>query len=208
MRKGPFLVEWWPSSAKLVLNKKWGEGVHCHDYKQALRVIEESSHRWLPEIEQPRFKQQHLTLSFTDCRKKPVADEPDGCLPETMESLFGVQFEIESSIKKHLGGGPTSLWDKLVESSLKIGATGCDGILMKEVENCTERFLEKMGDGELRALWQETENGPMAIEQGFDEPERVEMVHDIALDINQAIVEGICEEALGLLKERKLRKKA
>jgi hypothetical protein len=208
MRKGPFLAEWWPSSAKLVLDKKWGEGIHCHDYKQALTVIEESSRRCLREIGQPGFKLQHLTLSFTDCRKKPVADEPDGCLPETLGSLFGVQFEIETSVKKHLGESQTSLWDKLVESSLKIDAAGCDGILMKEVENRTERFLGKMGDGELRMLWQETENGALAIEQGFDEPERVETVHDIALDINQAIVDGICEEARGLLKERKLPSKA
>jgi len=208
MRKDPFLAEWWPSSAKLVLNKKWEEGIHCHDYKQALMVIEESSRRCLPEIEHPGFKQHHLTLSVTDCRKKPVAEEPDGCLPETMGSLFGLQFEIETSIKKHLGEGRTSLWDKLVESSLKIGATGCDGILMKEVENRIERSLRKMGDGELRILWQETENGAMAIEQGFDEPERMEMVHDIALDINQAIIDGICEEARRLLKERKLRKRA
>jgi len=109
IRKGSFLAEWWPSSAKLVLNKNWEEGVHCHDYKQALRVIAESSHRWIPEIEQPRVKQQDLTLGFADCRKKPVADEPDGCLPETMGSLFGIQFEIETSIKKPFGGGRTSL---------------------------------------------------------------------------------------------------
>jgi len=79
---------------------------------------------------------------------------------------------------------------------------------MKEVQNRTEKFLRKTGDGELRTLWQETENGAMTIEQGFDEPDRVEMVHDIALDINQAIVEAICEEARTLLKEKKLRRKA
>ncbi len=29
------LVEWWPSSAKLVLNKQWSKGIHCHDWQQA-----------------------------------------------------------------------------------------------------------------------------------------------------------------------------
>jgi hypothetical protein len=36
-----FLAEWWPSSAKLVIGKSWQHGIHCHDYKQALDVIED-----------------------------------------------------------------------------------------------------------------------------------------------------------------------
>ena len=39
---GSFLAEWWPSSAKLVIGKKWHDGIHCHDYKQALKIIEDS----------------------------------------------------------------------------------------------------------------------------------------------------------------------
>jgi hypothetical protein len=39
---GYFLAEWWPSSAKLVIGKKWHHGIHCHDYKQVLKVIEDS----------------------------------------------------------------------------------------------------------------------------------------------------------------------
>ena len=38
---GCFLAEWWPSSATLVIGKKWHNGIHCHDYKQALKVIED-----------------------------------------------------------------------------------------------------------------------------------------------------------------------
>ncbi len=38
---GGFLTEWWPSGAKLVIGKKWHDGIHCHDYKQALKVIED-----------------------------------------------------------------------------------------------------------------------------------------------------------------------
>lgn len=34
-----YLAEWWPSSAKLVFDKKWKAGVHVHDWEQALRVI-------------------------------------------------------------------------------------------------------------------------------------------------------------------------
>lgn len=29
------IVEWWPSSAKMVCDKKWKNGVHVHDYEQA-----------------------------------------------------------------------------------------------------------------------------------------------------------------------------
>ena len=39
---GSLLAEWWPSSAKLVIGKKWHDGIHCHDYKQALKIIEDS----------------------------------------------------------------------------------------------------------------------------------------------------------------------
>jgi hypothetical protein len=38
---GRFLAEWWPSSAKLVTGKCWQDGIHCHDYKQVLKVIED-----------------------------------------------------------------------------------------------------------------------------------------------------------------------
>lgn len=34
------VVEWWPSSGKLAIGKQWKEGIHCHDYKQLLKVLE------------------------------------------------------------------------------------------------------------------------------------------------------------------------
>ena len=39
---GVFLAEWWPSSAKLVIGKCWHAGIHCHDYTQVLKVIQDS----------------------------------------------------------------------------------------------------------------------------------------------------------------------
>ena len=36
-------AEWWPSSAKLVFDALWGDGIHVHDYEQALRII---ARRW------------------------------------------------------------------------------------------------------------------------------------------------------------------
>ncbi len=39
LTKGQFLAEWWPSSAKLVINKKWYGGTHCHDFQQTLKTI-------------------------------------------------------------------------------------------------------------------------------------------------------------------------
>lgn len=35
-----FLLEWWPSSAKIVINKKWNKGIHCHDHLQMLEILE------------------------------------------------------------------------------------------------------------------------------------------------------------------------
>ncbi len=45
---GDFLAEWWPSSAKLVIGKRWHDGIHCHDYKQALKIIENAYRKRQP----------------------------------------------------------------------------------------------------------------------------------------------------------------
>jgi hypothetical protein len=37
--KGKNVVEWWPSSAKMVVNKKWKDGLHVHDYKQVIAML-------------------------------------------------------------------------------------------------------------------------------------------------------------------------
>ena len=37
--KGKRIVEWWPSSAKLVVQKRWTKGVHVHDYEQAKQRV-------------------------------------------------------------------------------------------------------------------------------------------------------------------------
>ena len=42
MRRKKVLVEWWPSTAKLVINKNWRGGIHCHDYH---KVIEQLSRK-------------------------------------------------------------------------------------------------------------------------------------------------------------------
>ena len=33
------LAEWWPSSAKLVFEKRWNQGWHCHDVNQVREVL-------------------------------------------------------------------------------------------------------------------------------------------------------------------------
>ncbi len=33
------IIEWWPSSAKVVVNKNWKRGIHCHDYEQFIEII-------------------------------------------------------------------------------------------------------------------------------------------------------------------------
>lgn len=41
MKKGDRVAEWWPSSAKLVLGRKYGSGIHTHDVEQAIRLLGE-----------------------------------------------------------------------------------------------------------------------------------------------------------------------
>ncbi len=33
--------DWWPRSAKLIIDCQWKKGIHCHDYTQFIKVIEE-----------------------------------------------------------------------------------------------------------------------------------------------------------------------
>ena len=40
-------AEWWPSSAKLVFNRQYHKGVHCHDYSQVLKALAD---RWGLEL--------------------------------------------------------------------------------------------------------------------------------------------------------------
>ena len=40
---GFVFVEWWPANARLVFNGRDGEGVHCHDYQQLLKALEEGA---------------------------------------------------------------------------------------------------------------------------------------------------------------------
>ena len=37
-------AEWWPSTAKLVLNRDYNNGIHAHDWKQVVKVLSE---RWI-----------------------------------------------------------------------------------------------------------------------------------------------------------------
>ena len=39
MTRGRHIAEWWPSSAKLVINKRWDRGSHCHDGGQVRDVL-------------------------------------------------------------------------------------------------------------------------------------------------------------------------
>ena len=37
------IAEWWPSSAKLVFQKQYQQGIHCHDYQQVMVAL---TKRW------------------------------------------------------------------------------------------------------------------------------------------------------------------
>ena len=39
IKKKNILIEWWPSSAKLVINKEWYNSIYCHDYLQLIDLL-------------------------------------------------------------------------------------------------------------------------------------------------------------------------
>ena len=39
-RLGRTMIEWWPSTAKVVMDKAWNQGIHCHDWQQFRGLIE------------------------------------------------------------------------------------------------------------------------------------------------------------------------
>lgn len=40
--RGEVIVEWWPSSAKCVINKNWRQGIHTHDVGQLQLILQEA----------------------------------------------------------------------------------------------------------------------------------------------------------------------
>lgn len=36
------MIEWFPSTGKLVVGKSWKQGIHCHDVEQLLETLEET----------------------------------------------------------------------------------------------------------------------------------------------------------------------
>jgi hypothetical protein len=50
---GDARVEWWPSSAKLVVDKRFNAGIHCHDYEMAANIVAEHF-----GVEPPRWREQ------------------------------------------------------------------------------------------------------------------------------------------------------
>lgn len=44
-----FVVEWWPSSAKLVIQRKYNAGIHTHDAVQVMKIIGPRYEAWKRE---------------------------------------------------------------------------------------------------------------------------------------------------------------
>jgi hypothetical protein len=124
-----------------------------------------------------------------------------------MNSLFDIQHAVGNAIREHLRENRRTLWDELVESSIKIDGFGCNDILLREVESHTEQFLSQMSDTEMRRIWQDTESGIMMVEQGFNEIDRSEMIRDIETDINQAVAYEVCWTAQRIIKKKRRRRK-
>ena len=123
-----------------------------------------------------------------------------------MDSFIDIQFEVESLLKKHYKDNKKTLWEELVDSSRKLNGAACDGFIMDKVEKYSEELLSKIDNKDMYNIWLETENGILAIEQGFDDPERCTMIEDIGIDILEQIAKNICQEAKKSIKKRKTKK--
>ncbi len=36
---GDWQFDWWPSTAKLIINQQWKKGMHAHDYQQITHIL-------------------------------------------------------------------------------------------------------------------------------------------------------------------------
>jgi len=112
-----------------------------------------------------------------------------------MESLCEIEWEVQEFMDAQRSKGNKTLWTALVESARRLNGAGCDGLLLSPVERFIEKRLMGIDTETLQDIWRETDNGILATEQGFAEPVKYEMVHDIGIDIYQHVVENICREA-------------
>lgn len=64
-------IEWWPSSAKVIFNQVWAEGIHCHDYEQLIKVIKKLFDKNKLLIEKSRNK-KHSLQGFRDTESEKL----------------------------------------------------------------------------------------------------------------------------------------
>jgi|GEM_PF-1728511 len=50
------VAEWWPSSAKLVIDRAYSKGIHVHDYKQLIKYL---TKEWNLNVERGYAQQRH-----------------------------------------------------------------------------------------------------------------------------------------------------
>ncbi len=111
-------------------------------------------------------------------------------------NLDEIEYQIISQMKKMTTKKAKNLWNELLVSSRKLRGMGCDEFLMSDVEDMIEKRLSDMDRNTMYEIWKETENAIMAIESGFDNPDKYEMIHDVGIDLKQDVVDILCREAM------------
>ena len=122
----------------------------------------------------------------------PHMDREEAINPQT---LYDLEAKVVEFMHEQPAEGEASLWSALVDSARKLEGGGCDGILLAKAEKRAESLLSGMDVAQLRRVWRQTENGMLSVEQGFDDPQTCEMVHDIVLDVQEGIAYEVCREA-------------
>lgn len=112
-----------------------------------------------------------------------------------LQTVYDLEAKVAMFMHEQPGEGGASLWTALVDSARKLDGGGCDGFLLAKAEKHAEKLLAEMDVDQLRKIWLGRENGRLAVEQGFDDPQMCEMIHDIVLDVQEGIADAVCREA-------------
>ena len=112
-----------------------------------------------------------------------------------LQTLYDLEAKVVMFLCEQPAEGGASLWSALVDSARRLKGGGCDGLLLAKAEKRAESLLSGMDVAPLRRIWRQTENGVLAVEQGFDDLQMSAMIHDIVLDVQEDIAYEVCREA-------------
>ena len=112
-----------------------------------------------------------------------------------MISIFDIEALVIEKLRQTQHKGRLSKYEALVQSAISLNAQGCDGFIMMEVESLIDTALNELDEGDLTAIYYETEMGMEASAQDLEPTSKEWMLHDVTGEVQEHIAEAICSEA-------------